>query len=441
LFKAQNGIYRFGNQKREFRNSAPKYRHHKASGQAVVTLGGQDFYLGPFDSLPSRREYDRLVGEWQQNGRRLPQTGQHSTLTMAVMMNAYRKFAAGYYVKHGEPTDTIYGIKAMLKLVRASYTHTQVIEFGPLALKALQSQMVETGSSRRYINDHLHRIRRMFKWAAGNEMIPYEVYQRLTTVDGLRKGRTEAHETAPIPPVADNVVEQTVPHLPAVVADMVRFQRLTGARPGEVCILRRCDIDTGCDVWTYRPESHNTEHHDRDRIIVIGPKAQDTLRPYLLRDVEAYCFCPADSETKRRREAHEQRVTPLKYGNRPGTCRTRNRKRPAGDSYTNDSYRRAIHRACDSAFPAPAPLARLEKETAKQGQERLTSTEREALKKWQSENRWSPNPLRHTAATEIRRQFGLEAAQVTLGHSNANVTQIYAERDLSKAAEIMRQVG
>jgi site-specific recombinase XerC len=83
----------------------------------------------------------------------------------------------------------------------------------------------------------------------------------------------------------------------------------------------------------------------------------------------------------------------------------------------------------------------LEKETAKQGQERLTSTEREALKKWQSENRWSPNPLRHTAATEIRRQFGLEAAQVTLGHSNANVTQIYAERDLSKAAEIMRQVG
>jgi hypothetical protein len=45
LFKAQNGIYRFGNQKREFRNSAPKYRHHKASGQAVVTLGGQDFYL------------------------------------------------------------------------------------------------------------------------------------------------------------------------------------------------------------------------------------------------------------------------------------------------------------------------------------------------------------------------------------------------------------
>ena len=29
------------------------------------------------------------------------------------------------------------------------------------------------------------------------------------------------------------VVDATLPHLPAVVADMVRFQRLTGARPSE----------------------------------------------------------------------------------------------------------------------------------------------------------------------------------------------------------------
>jgi len=94
----------------------------------------------------------------------------------------------------------------------------------------------------------------------------------------------------------------------------------------------------------------------------------------------------------------------------------------AGDCYTNDSYRRAIHRACDKAFPARAELNAAES------------------KEWQSQNRWSPNQLRHTAATEIRRQFGLEADQVTLGHSNANVTQIYAERDLTKAAEIMRQV-
>ncbi|MCX7424739.1 MAG: tyrosine-type recombinase/integrase [Planctomycetia bacterium] len=55
--------------------------------------------------------------------------------------------------------------------------------------------------------------------------------------------------------------------------------------------------------------------------------------------------------------------------------------------------------------------------------------------------RWSPNRLRHTAATEIRQRFGLEAAQVTLGHSQADVTQIYAEKDLTLAAEVARKIG
>ena len=61
-------------------------------------------------------------------------------------------------------------------------------------------------------------------------------------------------------------------------------------------------------------------------------------------------------------------------------------------------------------------------------------------KAWRKEHKWSPNQLRHTTATEIRSKFGLEGAQVALGHSNANVTEIYAERDMQKAADIMRQV-
>ena len=35
---------------------------------------------------------------------------------------------------------------------------------------------------------------------------------------------------------------------------------------------------------------------------------------------------------------------------------------------------------------------------------------------------WHPNQLRHTRATEVRKQFGLEAAQVVLGHAKADVT-------------------
>ena len=50
----------------------PSYRRHRPSGQAVVTLGGRDFYLGRWNTKVSRAEYDRLIGEWLAAGRRLP---------------------------------------------------------------------------------------------------------------------------------------------------------------------------------------------------------------------------------------------------------------------------------------------------------------------------------------------------------------------------------
>ena len=73
-----------------------------------------------------------------------------------------------------------------------------------------------------------------------------------------------AHESQPVQPVPAVLVDITMPFLPPVVADMVRFQRLTGCRPGEVCLLRPCDLDRSGDVWAYRPESHKTEHHGRE---------------------------------------------------------------------------------------------------------------------------------------------------------------------------------
>ncbi|MCG2684174.1 MAG: hypothetical protein L6306_11245 [Planctomycetales bacterium] len=54
---------------------------------------------------------------------------------------------------------------------------------------------------------------------------------------------------------------------------------------------------------------------------------------------------------------------------------------------------------------------------------------------------WHANQLRHSKATEIRRQFGLEAARVSLGHAKADVTQIYAERDARLAVEVARKIG
>lgn len=49
--------------------SLPKYRKHKASGQAVVNLSGVDRYLGPHGTKANKLEYDRLVAEWLARGR------------------------------------------------------------------------------------------------------------------------------------------------------------------------------------------------------------------------------------------------------------------------------------------------------------------------------------------------------------------------------------
>jgi integrase len=385
-----------------------------------VTLHGVDHYLGPWQSKVSKSEYDRLIGEWLANGRRPPTT--QTDLTILELVNRYRKFAESYYVKNGKQTGTMHGVRVAIRFLRENYGATLVTDFGPLALKALQMRMVEAGHCRRYANGNIDRIRRIFKWAVAEELVGPAIHQALATVPGLRKGRTAAREMPPVRPVDEATVDATLAHLPVVIADMVRFQWLTGCRPGEVCIVRPCDVDISGEIWRYCPESHKTEHHGRERFIFIGPRAQDVLRPYLLRQKSTFCFVPAESESKRmteRREARNGSHTPSRSSRRGSP----KRRRFPGDQYTVNSYRRAIHRACAFAFPASDDLP--------EGQQ----------KEWRRAHQWHPNRLRHSAATLIRQQFGLEAAQVTLGHASADVSQIYAERDFALAVQVMQKIG
>ena len=387
-------------------HSLPKYRKHRATGQAVVTLNGQDRYLGPYGTKTSKLEYDRLIGEWLQNGRS-PLVGSADDLTVVELCARYWKFAKSYYKKDGKCTGEAPNIKLAIRFLKDWYGKTLVSEFGPLALQAVRQRMVDADYSRRYVNAQIGRIKRMFKWGVAEELVPSAIFQGLNSVTGLRKGRSEARESEPIMPVDDTIVEATLTALSQVVGDMVRLQRLTGMRPAEVCQLRPVDIDRKGDVWLYQPSQHKTQHHGRERTVFFGPQAQGILLRYLARSAEEYCFQPRDSEAKRLAALHEARTTPLSCGNRPGSNRRRKPKKKPGNHYTTDSYRRAIHYACDKA----------------------------------SIEKWSPNRLRHAAATEVRSKFGLEAAQIFLGHSTADVTQVYAERDLAKGIEVARQIG
>lgn len=317
----------------------------------------------------------------------------------------------------------LWAIRVALRFVRTLYADQPADQFGPLALKVVREKMVDAGFARSTVNTSVGLIRRAFRWAASEQLIPAAVSQALATVDGLRAGKTKARDPEPIRPVEDARVEATLPNVSPVVAAMIRLQRLTGMRPGAVCLVRPCDVDRTGDVWHYRPATHKTQHRGRERVVFLGPQAQEILRPFLLREATAYCFSPAESEARCRADLHAARKTPLSCGNRPGTNRRRKPARPVGDKYTTTSYARAIARGCELTWPAP------------------DGTKDEALLAWNSTYRWTPNQLRHTAATAIGREFGLEAAQIALGHAGADVTQVYAERDLAKGAEVARRIG
>ena len=141
---------------------------------------------------------------------------------------------------------------------------------------------------------------------------------RVTSRCRAAEGRTAAREPKPVLPVADDLVDATLPCLPAAVADMVRFQRLTGARPGELCQLRPCDVDRSGEIWEYRPADHKTAYRGRERIVYIGPKAQQVLLPYLLRDAQANCFSPLESEQKRHEEQRKRPALAFSHRSRTG---------------------------------------------------------------------------------------------------------------------------
>lgn len=331
--------------------------------------------------------------------------GPARALSVASLAVAYESQAAGYYRKNGRPSGHLHMVRRGMQVLRDHAGPVEAAAFGPRALRGLRQGLIEQGLSRRYINDLVQTIRRAFRWAVSEELLPVATYQALATVDGLKRGRSAARETAPIGPVPDEVVDRTLPLLSAVVADMVRFQRLVGCRPGEVCSLRPADVDRSGAVWLYRPAEHKTEHHGRARVVYIGPKAQAVLRPYFDREPRAACFSPAESEAARAaglRARRASKVQPSQVDRRVASPR-----RSPRSAYTKDSYGKAIRRA---AARAGVP-------------------------------HWHPNQLRHAAATDVRRAFGLEGAQVILGHASADVTQVYAERDAVLAERIAREVG
>jgi integrase len=137
--------------------------------------------------------------------------------------------------------------------------------------------------------------------------------------------------------------------------------------------------------------------------VLIGPKAQKLLKPWLQkcrRDTD-YLFSPR--AVVERWNAEQVRLT----GKQPRYAKLLQESKPPRECYDDHSYRQAVARACRRAKVEV----------------------------------WTPGRLRHNAGTIVRSIYGAEAAKTVLGHRFLNTTEIYAEKDRKKYAEIMKKIG
>lgn len=378
----------------------PSFRLHKASGQAFVELNGRRVYLGRHDRPETRQHYHQVLAEWMSNGKELPIP--QDELTVTELIAAYIKHVEEYYRKpDGAATSQQTIIKQGLKTLNNLYGNIRVLDFGPRALRSVRQVWIEQRMCRRSINKYVSNLRRMFKWATSHELIPATVYHSLMTVEGLRAGRSEAQEKEPVKPVPEEHIQAVQPFVSRHVWAAVQLQLFTGARPGEILKLRPLSFDTKEAVWTARLDDHKTAHHGRSRVLCFGPKSQEIVRT-LMQDccIADFLFSPLQAERERYAKCKGHR----RPNQKPNPRKT---DRCLGHHYRLDSYRKAIHAACIRAGVPP----------------------------------WTPNRLRHNSGTLARREAGLDGAQVHLGHAYADVTQVYAEADLSKAMQIAARIG
>jgi integrase len=359
------------------RGRIPKHCEHRATGRGFVRLGGKQVYTGRWGTQEAATRYERLVAEWMLAGRQEARQGCGEA-TMLDLIDQWAK----------KPPTAAKFWPSLTASVRKGLVATRTggltpERFTPKAFKLLRQSWIDRGLCRRMVNEHGLHLRAMLKWAVAEELCPVATLQGVRAVGSVRRGAPGVRDREPVAPVPADVLEATRAKLSPRHRDMVDLQLLTGMRPGELCAMRLGDLDRSGEVWAYRPAAHKNAWRGKTRAVSLGPRAQEILRPYIERAATGARLNPA------------VRSFPLF----PAVGKAK--------PITLAAYYNAVARAARRAGREP----------------------------------WGLNRLRHNAATNIRREFGLEAAQVVLGHANARITEIYAEVSRERADAVAKQIG
>lgn len=253
-------------------------------------------------------------------------------------------------------------------------------------------------------------------------MVPGALVVELGTVMPIRKGqqfeiktevgmqRLTARESPGVHDISWNRVDAVMPFLPRPVAAMVGIMRYSNCRAEDVVVMRGCDLTMKAEVWEYRPESHKNEWREENsdihkRIVYLGPRSQELIRPFLNTDLNAYLFSPKDA----RAEYQQQRAANRKTKRTPGELKRKRKgipQRAPRERYDVNSFQQSVRKTCRKAG---VPV-------------------------------WTVLQVRHTRATEIREEHGVEGAAASLGDT-VEAAQIYAEKNRKLARRIALEMG
>lgn len=288
--------------------------------------------------------------------------------------------------------------------------------YGPRPLAGLvcpdlldaRDEMVAEGYARGTINRTMSIWRCWARWCHDSRLCSAATMQELVAVQALKRGRTRARDSEPTEPVPHWIVKRTMAGAPPTLRAMVAVQELSGMRTGELVQMRGADLERRGRLLLYRPSRHKNAWRGQFRVVVLGPRAQRVLAPYLSAPPDAPLFSPARCEAERlaaqRAASTTPRRTPL------GQRKQGSRRRP-GAEWTVCDYAKAVQRHAAEMHAAD-----------------------------ESVPEWRPYQLRSACGTRVRAWFGLEAARAVLGHSmRGGVTDRYTreamERETIRTAE------
>lgn len=314
------------------KSAQPAYQFH-FSGQARVTLDGKDFYLGKHSSPESYAKYYALLAEYNANGRKAPQQppsdpekagekrngsldgssdAEHLGEKPIRIRDVTADFRNRVLVKYDENQGHYYAFLRVLELLEKRHGNESPDTFGPRKLEAMRDAFVADRLSRNYINRLVSRVIRIFRHGVSRELVHPDRIVALESLPGLQRG--ECREGKKRQKVKLETVKLTLPLLSKTVQDMVKLQLATAMRPSEMFRMTLAQIDRSGETWFYRPDSHKTEHHGKQKAIPLSSQAVEILQPYLFRGEDELLF------------------------------RTR-----YGNPWIKDAYRRAVVRACEKA--------------------------------------------------------------------------------------------